>query len=177
MLEKTKARIKTFGILRFAVCTLLIIAILLTLVFIFSNSAKTQKQSAAQSESFKEVVEKIIPKETDLGQKILKNIRKIAHFTEYGLLGIESSLLIFVLMNGRGKRYKNAAFSPVFALIVAFIDETVQIYSKRGPAVADMWIDVGGFFTYSLLTYIGIELLCLIKALTVKPKKTPRGEK
>lgn len=33
-----------------------------------------------------------------------------------------------------------------FAFYIAFIDETIQIFSGRGPQIADVWLDVFGAF-------------------------------
>lgn len=177
MKEKIKSKLGSLGAVRSAIAAVLIVAIALTLVFIFSNSAKNQTDSSEQSDSFKEKVEKIIPADTPLGSAILDNIRKIAHFTEYGLLGIELSLLILVLSEERKNIYKAAPISLCAAFFTAFFDETVQIFSKRGPAIGDVWIDVGGFFTYALLTYGAFALFLLIKKAAKKIRKTPQGEK
>ncbi len=32
------------------------------------------------------------------------------------------------------------------SLIIAFLDETLQIYSKREPEIEDVWMDVFGAF-------------------------------
>lgn len=177
MKERIKLKIRSFGTLRSAVAVLLTVSVILTLVFIFSNSAKSQTASTEQSNSFKEKVEKIISPETHLGAVILNNIRKIAHFTEYGLLGIEMSLLILTLSEKRKTVYKAAPLSLIAALIVAFVDETVQIFSKRGPSVSDMWIDVGGFFTYAAITYAAFALLLLIRRAVKRNGKTTMDEK
>ena len=66
-----------------------------TVVIIFVNSALPPEVSAEQSGTVGGIIAEIIPPDTDLGAFIQEYLRKIAHFTEYGLLGIEISLLVF----------------------------------------------------------------------------------
>ena len=49
---------------------------------------------------------------------------------------------------------REAALSMLFAPIVALLDETVQIFSDRGPAISDVWIDVLGYFVANILVYL-----------------------
>ncbi len=177
MIERIKKRVRLIGVPRAVALAVLGLSIVLTLGFIFSNSLKSQTSSAAQSSSFQAVVEKIIPKDTDLGAFVFRNLRKIAHFTEYGLLGIEAAAFTVVLSRRRGLMYKRFGFSVIFALITAFIDETIQIFSKRGPSVSDMWIDIGGFFTYAILTYGILELTILIKNAVFKLRRDKHGKR
>lgn len=177
MKEKIRLKIGSLGAVRSAVAAVLTVSVILTVAFIFSNSMKDQVASTEQSDSFKEKVETVIPADTRLGSLILDNIRKIAHFTEYGLLGAELSLLILVLCEKRKTVYRAAPISLNAAFAVAFLDETVQIFSKRGPAIGDVWIDVGGFFTYAAITYGIFAAALLIRHAVSKIKKTPKGEK
>ncbi len=165
MKERLKTKIEILGIPRSVTALLALLAILATIVFIFSNSAKSKTESNEQSDSFRGIVEAFIPEDTSLGKWVLDNIRKVAHFTEYGLLGIEAAVLVYVFAENRKKRISSGGVSIFFALTVAFFDETVQIFSKRGPSVSDMWIDIGGFFTYTVLTYLALELVIALTAL------------
>lgn len=177
MIERIKNYVKHIGLPRAVTLAVLGLSIVLTLAFIFSNSARSQTSSAAQSSSFQAVIEKIIPKDTDFGSFVFRNLRKIAHFTEYGLLGIEISAFIAVISRRRVLMYKRFALLPIVALATAFVDETIQIFSKRGPSVSDMWIDIGGFFTYAVLTYGIFELMILIKNTALKLKCKWRGKR
>ncbi len=161
MLEKIKRRVLALGALRRCAVIILGFATVATLIFIFSNSMKPPAESVSDSNAVKDVIATIIPPESNLGKKILDNIRKIAHFTEYGLLGIEVFCIAALLADRRRARYLALGKSLIFALVTAFIDETIQIFSSRGPMIADVWIDVGGFFTYSMLTNIALEAFFL----------------
>lgn len=164
MIKRIKARVLALDKPKRVVLAVLAVALALTLAFVFSNSAKKPAASMQDSDAVKDFISEFIPPESDLGQKILDNIRKIAHFTEYGLMGLEVSAILLLLFEKRKERYASAAWSVLFALVIAFLDETVQMFSKRGPAIADVWIDVGGFFTYSLLFHLvtqGARLVAL----------------
>lgn len=137
---------------------LLIIAIALTVAFIFSNSMKSKEESSKESGKVGDIIAEIIPPDTSLGAAIQKNLRKIAHFSEFGALGIEVALYICLFVK---KRVRAALVSPVFSLIVGFSDETIQIFSERGHSITDVWIDVGGFCFFSLLSYGVIFLAAL----------------
>ena len=141
---------------------LLTILIIATIVFIFGNSVMPPDLSSKQSDGVASIIEKIIPIDTTFGSFIHENIRKIAHFTEYGLLGIE--IAIYVMLYAEEK-LKQAAFSTFIPFAVGFTDETIQIFSGRGPSVADVWIDVGGFLSFSLLTYSVSIVLIFTRAL------------
>ena len=128
----------------------LLILILATLVFIFYNSTLSGEKSGEASESVGNIIATIIPPDTTVGECIQDYIMKIAHFTEYGLLGIECALYISIF---KRRRIKWALASPLFALVTGFIDESIQIASKRGPAIIDVWIDIGGFIFFSSIAY------------------------
>lgn len=176
MIKKLNAQAKSIGRIRTVICAILAVAVAATLIFIFSNSAKPPVKSEAQSNGFKDKIEQFIPDDPEISEFILTNIRKLAHFTEYGLLGIEISLIFTLFCIKRKEKYKCAGLSLLFALVVAFFDETVQIFFKRGPAVIDMWIDIGGFFTYSVLTYILTELAILAYRCVTKLKIRKNNE-
>lgn len=133
---------------------LLLVLIFATLAFIFTQSSLSKKKSSQQSEAVGDVLEEIIPPDTKPGAVIHKNIRKIAHFVEFWALGAEVAVysLLFV------KRAKFSLLTLPLALATALLDETVQIFSKRGPSISDVWLDFSGFLCASALVY-GIALL------------------
>ena len=65
-------------------------------------------------------------------------IRKAAHITEFALF----AALLWLRLAGAGKKQLPAAFFGSVA--VAAIDETLQIFSHRGPSVEDVLIDACG---------------------------------
>ncbi len=120
-----------------------------TLLFTFYQSSLPPEKSSETSETVGGIIEEIIPPETPPGEFVQKNLRKIAHFVEFAALGCEVAVYLILFC----RRLKPILLSYAFAVIIAFIDESIQILSKRGPAISDMWIDFSGFATLSLLTY------------------------
>ncbi len=67
-------------------------------------------------------------------------IRKFAHFSEYLLIGLFSGLALSQL----GWQHRRALIALALALAAAAIDETIQIFSGRGPSLIDVGIDLTG---------------------------------
>ncbi len=74
---------------------------------------------------------------TEMGHTLL---RKLAHFSEFGLLG---------LLTGARRRLTSGTVPTAllgFGLTVACVDETIQIFTPgRASSLLDVWIDFGGF--------------------------------
>ncbi len=153
----------------------LIAAMLLTLVFIFTNSLKPKSESLEQSGAFSDFVATIFPPDTEFGAFVKEYIRKIAHFTEYGLLGIELAVYISIYAS---KKLKGALLSLPLSLSVAFFDESLQYISDRGPAVSDIWIDVGGFAFFGLIAYgvMALVFFAIRHFRSVRQKQTLEDE-
>ena len=84
-------------------------------------------------------------------------LRKAAHFSEYGLLGVEFSLLLGLQHDKNGKNLqhgRNLLDFPLIGMLCAVTDETIQIFSGRGSLVSDVWIDAVGFSTGFFLTVL-----------------------
>ncbi len=129
---------------------ILIVTMSLTVVSFFVQSALPPKASARESEAVAGFLSGIFSAETAFGSFVIENIRKIGHFCEYGLLGIQSALFAIFYVNR-----KNIAiyliFSSVISLIIALCDETTQIFSGRGSAITDVWIDFFGYITLCII--------------------------
>ena len=121
-----------------------------TIAFIFIQSLLPQEQSAQQSDKVGNILGEIIPPETPVGEYVQANVRKIAHFVEFAVLGIWVALYVVLFLN----KYVCAAFSYLFALILALFDETIQIFSGRGPDVVDIWIDFAGYASFFTLVFV-----------------------
>ena len=121
----------------------LILSILLTLFFIFSNSMKSPDRSMEESNNATDKIEEVVSPETSIGAFLSTYLRKIAHFLEFALLGYEVLLLVSFYF---GLRPAYFVSSLLFGVLTAVLDETVQITSGRGSSVIDVWIDVSGYF-------------------------------
>ncbi len=107
--------------------------------FIWGNSMLSAEASGAISHFVAELIGVGGGPSADEGHHLL---RKAAHFTEYAILGVLSGLLFGSMNFDNVKKYVCAA---CVGFSVPLIDETIQIFSGRGPAIADIWIDIAGF--------------------------------
>ena len=104
-------------------------------------------QSSAESHYVTGFLSKIIP---GLSNDI---VRKLAHVCEYAALGFLFSLhaLSKHRVNIHPKHFVNILFSGLF---VSVIDETIQIFSARGPEITDVWIDMAGILVAVIVALI-----------------------
>lgn len=123
---------------------LLLIIILATVAFIWSNSMPSIPESKAESLEVVEVVKPVLEPIVGPGNVTDHLVRKLAHFVEFGVLGCELMQLVIV----RKRRGVQPLINCLFAgLAVAVIDETIQIFSGRGSQVQDVWLDFAGAAT------------------------------
>ena len=83
-------------------------------------------------------------------------LRKAAHFSEYTALGVTTLLFYGTLTADRMKKYLSAALTGIS---VPLIDETIQIFSGRGSAISDIWIDISGVVFGSALISLILYIL------------------
>ncbi len=146
---------------------ILVAAVLLMTLFVFSNSMKSREDSGADSSAIVKIVEPVFDAIFGEGHGINVHflVRKAGHLTEFCILGI----LVLNLARFFEKRYKPRLFGYClfYVLLVAVLDEFVQIYSGRGSAVSDVLIDLSG-----ALIGFGLTLaFCTIKNRRKKDEK------
>ena len=119
------------------------------LCFIWGNSSMSGTASGALSGRF---LKYLAPLLAPFGNKAEFVLRKLAHFSEFTLLGF--------LLSGLTRPETPTPWRtrPFFlGLAAACIDETIQIYSPgRGSSLIDVWIDFSGItlgVLVSLLVY------------------------
>ena len=130
---------------RLRLCAVLIA---LNLAFIWGNSLLPGEVSGALSDWVRALLAAIWPGEGPVtsGGGLL---RKIAHFSEFALLGGLLSWLFSML-----RRHPGWAFLCGF--LTACVDETIQRFvPDRGPSLFDVGIDTCGVATGMLLIFIG----------------------
>ena len=133
---------------------ILYVLFIATLVFIWGNSMLPQTTSAKESSAVHEILQPVFDQVFGTGTITEDITRKIAHGTEFLLLGLEMTLIFAAF---RGYTFKNWIFILSVGLFVALCDETIQYFTKRGSAVMDVWIDAGGVLAISLLAgFIGL---------------------
>ena len=141
-----------------------VLALVMALVvaFIFGNSLKSRDESKMDSDFVAEIIGPII--ESILGREV-ENVgfivRKIAHFTEFGLLGIAASGLVAVIAYDR--KWWLCGYGLLFCLLIAVCDEFIQSFVDRGSAVSDVLIDFGGALTGFFALIALIEIVKLVK--------------
>ena len=85
-------------------------------------------------------------------------LRKCAHFTEFAVLGVLSSLTLLQM-----KVSRRVLIAMVFCLVVASMDETLQLFvDGRAGRVVDVMIDEAG--ALSGIGVIGV-LRCVYKSI------------
>lgn len=115
------------------------VLLIVNLAFIWGNSLMPADISQKISDAVKEVIAAILrligeDQPTDGGGLI----RKLAHFTEFCILGV----VLCRLLSLYGKPI---ALSLLFGFFAACIDETIQRFVPgRGPRFTDVMIDTGG---------------------------------
>ncbi|SEF77864.1 VanZ like family protein [Eubacterium ruminantium] len=129
----------------------LVIIIIVTLAFIWGNSLMTGEISSNISEWFRELLNKLFhfaksSKEVGSGHVI----RKIMHFTEFMILGLEITSL---------KKYKKKLTCTgiiLSGILAAMIDETIQLFVPgRAGMLQDVWLDVSGYITgFVIMTFL-----------------------
>ena len=134
----------------------LIILILVTIVFIWSNSLQSIPESQAKSKDFLNKVKPLLGIFVGTGNVTDHLVRKLAHFTEFGALGCELALLLALRKRINWQSVINSAF---FAMTVALTDETIQIFSGRGSQVQDVWLDFAGSCTGILFVIVIFGLI------------------
>lgn len=140
--------------------SVLITILVLTLLWIFVQSALPAEVSDAESDKVTEIVDQVVPEEFSLKEFILDNIRKIAHFLEFGALGVEALLLLWY---SKRLGIREILLGIGFGALVAFLDESLQLISKRGAEILDVWIDIGGYASFYLIPLAVIILVRYIK--------------
>lgn len=131
------------------------IFLVLMLCFIWGNSLLPASYSSALSLWAKDLLSTLLGSvSTEETVTVSHNIlRKLAHISEFALLGVA----VARLMDFRFRKYCWYFFFS--GLVVAFFDETIQLFSEdRGAQISDVWIDLGGYFLGGLLSF-GIAAL------------------
>ena len=130
---------------RLRLCITLLIC---NLVFIWGNSLLPGEVSGALSDWVKSVLAQLFASDPGVsaGGGLL---RKMAHFTEFTVLGICLAWLHGMLQKGRLQPF-------LWGTAVAAVDETIQRFvPDRGPSVKDVCIDSAGVLTGIILLWLG----------------------
>lgn len=129
------------------------VVIFVYIAFIFSNSLQAGESSGSFSASITTFILNVLSNFhiTFDFDSFHHFIRKLAHFSEYGILGILVMIAIF-----KAPLIENTKLNYVlFWIIPPTIDESIQHFIPgRYGAISDVLLDMSGFFCLSLLVYL-----------------------
>ncbi len=108
-----------------------------SLLFIWANSFLPSGASSRASGYVTRLITPFLEILVGRGQVTEHMVRKLAHVAEYAVYGFWLSLLA----KADGKKARNAL---LMGFLTAFLDETIQMFTGRGPSIRDVWIDLTG---------------------------------
>ncbi len=138
-----------------------------------SDSANSSNKGESSSSSSKDDDTDKDESRLFVGKINLAILRKVAHFLEHGILGM---WFFFLFKSMEGEKHILKSVCPLGAktllltvnigVLAALADETIQIFSSRGSAVKDIWIDVAGYCTFTAVFYISFLITRLVRKNT-----------
>ena len=140
---------------------ILISVIIVTICFIWGQSCLSVEDSSKESAAITEnIIQKI--EECITGEKTISDnmVRKWAHGVEFCVLGLELSLFFFIL----NKKPLRSIISTVsLGPVIAFLDESIQLFSDRGSQVIDIWIDILGLVIGTAVCIASVMIVSFFK--------------
>lgn len=147
--------------IRHLLCLFAILS-LLTVAFIWGNSLKSIPQSSAQSSAVADKVQGIVDPQKKIDPPVFHIlIRKLAHVTEFFVLGLFIGGFTVCLGYELGKRF--ISMPLLIVLLIAIGDEWIQVYTGRGSLVTDVLIDFAGALVGLLMAAIAHQIIVKIK--------------
>ena len=118
------------------------VLIILTVLTIWIHSAMPASVSSNESSFVMNLIRPVLELFVGRGNVTEHLVRKLAHFSEYFVLSV-------VLSFRKNKKFLNGLLT---AFVIAFLDETIQIFSDgRSAQLTDVWLDMSGVLTANLL--------------------------
>ena len=129
----------------------LIALIAVTTLLIWGQSLLNVENSQAESDAVRGFLSRLLGSGF-VGSFFYRYIRKVAHFTEYAVLGTEWS--------GLRRRLPSRPWWPALTgPVTAMCDEALQAITDRAPRLTDVLLDSAGFVCGWLLL-IAVAALC-----------------
>ena len=135
-------RNKTTEMLRILLRVLAAVLFAACVLFIWHNSMESAEVSAERSGRVTGLVNQVLE---SVGRESVTEhfVRKLAHFSEYGLEGALTVLLFAAYCLKPGKYFLREILTGLFT---AAVDESIQFFSAgRAPGILDVCIDMAGF--------------------------------
>lgn len=157
----------------------LCIIIGITVALIWLQSALPADASDQESGFVLNVIRPVLEVFVGPGNVTNHLVRKLAHFTEFAMLGGELALAAGTFWKaeradkdfGTGAGAKASSAGAGAALLVAVLDEAIQFFSSgRAPMVSDVLLDFAGALT-------GLLLMTLILWLFRRTKAAQQSQK
>ena len=149
-----------------AIVVVFIVLIGAALLFIWSNSLESMELSYQKSAFLLKVLTFLLQPIFGKGNISDHLIRKLAHFTEFSILG--ALLSLYIAMRGR-MQVQSVLNCMFFCLAAAVADEAIQLISARGSQVTDVLLDFAG-------ALLGIFTVIFGRWLTVRMQNA-KGKK
>ena len=151
---------------KFRIALFSVLSVLVT-CFIFSNSLPGIDESSVQSSLVAEFLRPFLDPKHRLSDEMFHHIvRKMAHFIEFGALGVCLSCLSVQFVRSISKTWGTPF---VLSVLIALTDESIQYFTGRGNSLKDVLLDSTGALCGVLFT----ALLCM---LMTQYKKNRRGD-
>ena len=132
--------------------TILVVLLALLLAFIWLHSMMPAEDSAEESQRVGQLLTPFLELLVGEGNVTDHLVRKLAHFCEYGALGILAGALLLVKKESGIFRW---SYALLCALAVAVIDESIQLLADgRGAQVQDVLLDTAGSLTCLLAVWL-----------------------
>lgn len=138
---------------------LIIAFAVLSLLFILANSVFSPAASSRASGFFTRILAPLLERIVGKGNVTEHLVRKLAHFAEFAFYG----LWLALWMKSDGKK---AVYALLAGFVTAFLDETVQMFTGRGPSIKDVWIDLFGIAAGIGFVHVLLALLRLCRKNT-----------
>ncbi|HKL95403.1 MAG TPA: VanZ family protein [Haploplasma sp.] len=130
-----------------------LILVLITTLFIWGNSLLPGSVSSSQSGIITKLLYPLFKNVMSV-DTLTTIIRKLAHFTEYAILGLVLAYFY------KSKTHKYLLFALLQGVITAIIDESIQLLvPNRAGLLTDVLIDTSGVLFGLLVFYIIYKLL------------------
>lgn len=131
---------------------ILVVLLALLLAFIWLHSMMPAEDSAEESQRVGQFLTPFLELLVGEGNVTDHLVRKLAHFCEYGALGILAGALLLVKKESGIFRW---SYALLCALAVAVIDESIQLLADgRGAQVQDVLLDTAGSLTGLLAVWL-----------------------
>ena len=141
---------------------ILLVLLVLALVFIWGHSMAPAASSAEESRRVGQWLTPFLEWFVGEGNVTTHLVRKLAHFCEYGALGMILGALA-LLWESPGAFFRGS-YAFLLALAAAVVDESIQLVADgRGAQVQDILLDAAGSLTGLLAAWLLAALLRLIR--------------